>query len=59
MSRFTRNEFTEQNNTTIGVEFGSKTIVTEGKSVKAQIWDTAGAESSVCAAESLLLSITS
>ena len=42
MSRFTRNEFTESNNTTIGVEFGSKTIVTEGKSVKAQIWDTAG-----------------
>ena len=48
MSRFTRNEFTEQNNTTIGVEFGSKTIVTEGKSVKAQIWDTAGVSSCSC-----------
>ena len=29
---------------TIGVEFATKSIVTEGKTIKAQIWDTAGQE---------------
>ena len=70
MTRFTRNEFNEQTNTTIGVEvrrccraacwlacrlrvcspgaalqFGSKTIAADGRKIKAQIWDTAGAPS--------------
>jgi small GTP-binding protein len=29
---------------TIGVEFATKSIHTEGKTIKAQIWDTAGQE---------------
>jgi len=31
--------------TTIGVEFGSRTVIANGHSVKLQIWDTAGQES--------------
>mmetsp|Transcript_4219 Transcript_4219/g.9755 ORF Transcript_4219/g.9755 Transcript_4219/m.9755 type:complete len:219 (+) Transcript_4219:165-821(+) len=44
LSRFTRNEFNLESKTTIGVEFATKSIVTEGKTIKAQIWDTAGQE---------------
>jgi Ras-related protein Rab-2A len=43
--RFTENRFKEQHNVTIGVEFGSRSIVLEDQSVKLQIWDTAGQES--------------
>jgi len=39
-----RNEFTLENKSTIGVEFATKSIQTEGKTIKAQIWDTAGQE---------------
>ena len=43
LSRFSRNEFTLESKTTIGVEFCTKTITNEdGKVIKAQIWDTAG-----------------
>ena len=42
MSRFTKNEFTLESKTTIGVEFATKSVIIEGKVVKAQIWDTAG-----------------
>jgi len=44
LSRFSRNEFTLENKSTIGVEFATKSIQTEGKTIKAQIWDTAGQE---------------
>ena len=42
LSRFTRNEFDLETKTTIGVEFATNTIVIDGKTIKAQIWDTAG-----------------
>ncbi|XP_006000338.1 ras-related protein Rab-25 isoform X2 [Latimeria chalumnae] len=44
LSRFTRNEFNHDSRTTIGVEFSTRTILLDGVSVKAQIWDTAGLE---------------
>ncbi|KAL0915150.1 hypothetical protein M5K25_015549 [Dendrobium thyrsiflorum] len=44
LSRFTRNEFSLDSKSTIGVEFATKTLQIEGKMVKAQIWDTAGQE---------------
>jgi len=44
LSRFTRNEFNLETKSTIGVEFATRSIQTEGKTVKAQIWDTAGQE---------------
>lgn len=37
LSRFTRNEFNLESKSTIGVEFATRTIQTEGKIVKAQI----------------------
>ena len=45
LDRFTRNEFSLESKSTIGVEFATKSIEVEGgRSVKAQIWDTAGQE---------------
>ncbi|RAL39394.1 hypothetical protein DM860_002927 [Cuscuta australis] len=45
LSRFTRNEFTQDTKSTIGVEFATRTIrVDNNKIIKAQIWDTAGQE---------------
>lgn len=44
LSRFTRNEFNLESKSTIGVEFATRSIVVEGKRIKAQIWDTAGQE---------------
>ncbi|KAK6946660.1 Small GTPase [Dillenia turbinata] len=45
LSRFTRNEFSLESKSTIGVEFATRTIrVDDNKVVKAQIWDTAGQE---------------
>ena len=45
LSRFTRDEFSYDSKTTIGVEFATKNIPVDGnKVVKAQIWDTAGQE---------------
>jgi len=40
ISRYTTNIFREEARTTIGVEFGHKTIKIEEKVIKAQIWDT-------------------
>jgi hypothetical protein len=40
LSRFTRNEFNLESKSTIGVEFATKSIQAEGKTIKAQIWDT-------------------
>lgn len=44
LTRFTKNEFNLESKTTIGVEFATKTIMSENKVMKAQIWDTAGQE---------------
>ncbi|KAJ8460918.1 hypothetical protein OPV22_033844 [Ensete ventricosum] len=44
LSRFTRNHFSLDSKSTIGVEFATRTLQVEGKMVKAQIWDTAGQE---------------
>ncbi|GJN38607.1 hypothetical protein PR202_gb27665 [Eleusine coracana subsp. coracana] len=44
LSRFTRNEFSLESKSTIGVEFATRSLQVDGKVVKAQIWDTAGQE---------------
>jgi Ras-related protein Rab-11A len=44
LSRFTRNEFSLESKSTIGVEFATRSIRVDDKIVKAQIWDTAGQE---------------
>lgn len=44
LSRFTRNEFSLESKSTIGVEFATRSISVDGKMIKAQIWDTAGQE---------------
>jgi len=43
LARFTRNEFTLDAKATIGVEFATKSIQADGKTIKAQIWDTGAA----------------
>jgi hypothetical protein len=40
LSRFTRNEFNLDSKSTIGVEFATRSINVDSKTVKAQIWDT-------------------
>ncbi|PPD95698.1 hypothetical protein GOBAR_DD07307 [Gossypium barbadense] len=45
LSRFTRNEFSLESKSTIGVEFATRSLNVDGKVIKAQIWDTAGQES--------------
>jgi len=40
LSRFTRNEFNLESKSTIGVEFATRSINVDGKTIKAQIWDT-------------------
>lgn len=42
MKRVMDNEFQEQHQVTIGVEFGSYGLLIDGKIIKLQIWDTAG-----------------
>ena len=42
--QFTDNKFRVQHELTIGVEFGAKTIELNNKTIKSQIWDTAGQE---------------
>nr|QKY15278.1 ras-related protein RIC2 (RIC2) [Polytomella parva] len=44
LSRFTRNVFSLESKSTIGVEFATRSIQVDGQTVKAQIWDTAGQE---------------
>jgi Ras-related protein Rab-11A len=44
LTRFTRNEFSLESKSTIGVEFATRSIRVDDKVVKAQIWDTAGQE---------------
>lgn len=44
LARFTRDFFSEDTKSTIGVEFATKSLVVNNKLVKASIWDTAGQE---------------
>jgi len=44
LSRFSRNEFSIETKSTIGVEFLTKISEIKGKKIKLQIWDTAGQE---------------
>ena len=44
LSRLLENEFIENSNSTIGVDFCVKSLKVENKIVKTQIWDTAGLE---------------
>jgi small GTP-binding protein len=45
LSRFTRNEFNLESKSTIGVEFATRSIQVDNKTIKAQIWDTGKGES--------------
>ena len=45
LKRLVENEFKEDHDVTVGVEFGSYLIKVEDKTLKLQIWDTAGQES--------------
>lgn len=38
--QFIDNRFRLKHEPTIGVEFGAKTMIVKGKSVKLQVWDT-------------------
>jgi GTPase SAR1 family protein len=40
LSRFTRNEFNLETKSTIGVEFATRSLTVDTKTLKAQIWDT-------------------
>ena len=42
--QFTENKFRHQHDLTIGVEFGGKIVNVNDKTIKIQIWDTAGQE---------------
>ena len=42
MQRFIKNEFADEHEVTLGVEFGSLLIKMEDTQFKMQIWDTAG-----------------
>ena len=44
LTRFARDHFDPDSKSTVGVEFGMKTLKVEGKTVKVQLWDTAGQE---------------
>jgi len=44
LSRITKDQFNQSSKSTIGVEFATKGFHTDGKYIKAQIWDTAGQE---------------
>jgi hypothetical protein len=57
LSRFTRNEFSLESKSTIGVEFATRSLQVDGKVVKAQIWDTAGQERYVRSSSTLASSL--
>ncbi|KAM0985876.1 hypothetical protein ACFX13_013328 [Malus domestica] len=44
LSRFTRNEFSLESKSTIGVEFATRSLDVDDKVIKAQIWDIASQE---------------
>ena len=45
MQRVTTNDFKEDHEVTVGVEFGTLMVKMDEKTLKLQIWDTAGQES--------------
>ncbi|CAL5411335.1 unnamed protein product [Camellia sinensis] len=55
LSRFTRNEFSLESKSTIGVEFATRTIQVDDKLIKAQIWDTAGQERDTVQSQALTI----
>lgn len=42
MARYTRNIFDINSKMTIGLEFATRVLQIDGKTIKLQIWDTAG-----------------
>jgi len=44
ITRFTKNEFTLESRSTIGVEFAAKFVDIDSKTIKLELWDTAGQE---------------
>ena len=48
LSRFTRNEFNLDSKSTIGVEFATRTLSIDEKTIKAQIWDTGKSSNTNC-----------
>lgn len=46
-ARFSRNKFSLDSKPTIQVEFQTKTLHVDNKTIKSQTWDTAGQEMSV------------
>lgn len=40
--RYTRNQFNENHQTTLGVEYAARSVEVNGKIVRLQIWDTVG-----------------
>lgn len=44
LTRYTKNLFSDDSKTTIGVEFGTKILDLNNHKIKLQIWDTAGQE---------------
>ena len=42
LSRFSKDHFNIETETTIGMDINIKTVQIDGKKIKAQIWDTAG-----------------
>ncbi len=42
ISRFITGQFNPQHEFTVGVEFGDKKITVNNRTIKLQIWDTAG-----------------
>lgn len=51
LSRFTRNEFNLESKSTIGVEFATRSIQVDNKTIKAQIWDTGNLYSNLAGQE--------
>jgi len=45
LKRLTEDDFKDDHDITVGVEFGSTLIKVEDKTLKLQVWDTAGQES--------------
>ncbi|KAM3135944.1 hypothetical protein pb186bvf_011934 [Paramecium bursaria] len=45
LMQFTENKFQDHTESTVGVEFGYRTIKVQDQNIKLQIWDTAGQES--------------
>jgi len=44
LSRFTKDNFEVDSKSTVGVEFGTRQISHDGKTIEAHVWDTAGQE---------------